>query len=788
MKFLKWLAGLILTLVLLLLVAVIVIPMVVDPNDYRDELTTLVKDKTGRDLTLDGDLEISVFPWLGIQVRGLSLSQPEKIGGDMLSVENAQLRVKLMPLLSKKVEVDTVVLEQPQVRLVTLKDGTDSFSGLTGESEETSSAEQEAGAAVALVIQGVELTNGSVIIEDQQADSRTEIKDLNLITGNLIGDSLADLSLSGRLVDSASPTETIFKLDAEAQIDTETLKVQVADLIATVTQGDLGADLKASTIDVSQNQEIQIKGLGVNVTSPQKLELSAPEISVKMESQEALIGTVQISSGDLKATISDLKASQFIDAPNASGKISVPAFNAASLLKDFEIDFQPSDKAALSNVGLETFFSGGLEGASLKDLIVKLDDSTLKGKASVTNFDQPSINFDLVLDALNLDRYLPASDETDAETESVSGGEALAVPMAIFKQFNANGRFQAQSLISGGVELNDIDVNVVSTPGTVTITPKANLYKGKLGGEIAYSEGADAAELRIKNEIDLVDLGSMLTAADITDQLSGIGSLALDIVVTEKNGVQSNKGTIKLLAKDGAIQGVDIKGIVEKGYAQYQSLKGREPAEETAESKSDEDDQTRFAELLGTFYLKDYKITNDDFSMKAPLFRIGGEGEIDIQNQVLDYLVDFAVVNSTDGQGGEALEKLKGVTLPIRLKGDLTSPSYSLDMKAMYKALLKQKIDNKKSEYLKEKLGIEGDGKLSTKDALKGFLLKKGNKDSDSKERPIGERDAPKELAPEGSEVEDVPAKPDQPAEPEKSDKDKLKDDLKKKLLDDLFG
>ena len=130
----KWLAGLILTLAVLIVIAIVVIPQVVDPNDYRDKITELVKDKTGRDLRLDGDLSVSVFPWLGVRTQGLSLSQPAQIGGDMLTVDTAQIRVKLLPLLSKKVEVDTVVLETPKVRLVTLANGVGSFDGLSGDS------------------------------------------------------------------------------------------------------------------------------------------------------------------------------------------------------------------------------------------------------------------------------------------------------------------------------------------------------------------------------------------------------------------------------------------------------------------------------------------------------------------------------------------------------------------------------------------------------------------------------------------------------------------------------
>ena len=137
---LKWLVGFLLTVSFLILLAIIIVPRVVDPNDYRDEITQLVKDKTGRDLSLSGDLSVSVFPWLGVATEGLSLSQPASIGGDMLTVDSAQLRVKFLPLLSKQVEVDTIVLQQPSISLITLPNGDSSMDGLAGEDEETEEA------------------------------------------------------------------------------------------------------------------------------------------------------------------------------------------------------------------------------------------------------------------------------------------------------------------------------------------------------------------------------------------------------------------------------------------------------------------------------------------------------------------------------------------------------------------------------------------------------------------------------------------------------------------------
>jgi len=795
LKLIKWLAGFAVTLILLIAVAAIVLPRIIDPNDYRDEITALVKEKVGRDLRLGGELTLEVFPWLGIRTQDLSLSQPEQIGGDMVSVQTAQLRVKLMPLLSKKVEVDTVILEQPIVKLVTLKDGTDSFYGLSSEEDIASRDSQSPETAVALVIQGLELTDGMLTIDDRQAGTLKEVSDFNLVTGNLIGDEPASIQASGTLKDSTSPDLTHFNLGADARIDTKTLAVSVRDLAADVKQGEHAIELGLESLAFSQSQQIDVAGLSVTLVAQRNINVSAPKVSANLDAQTANVSDITVNSGEFKAVLSNLVVSKFIDSPSATGRLMVEPFNALSLLKDFDVDFEPANKQSLRSVGLSSNFSGSLDGAEVSNLKLVLDQSALAGSASIKDFEQPQIKFNLALDQLNLDDYLPATVE-GAEEPATDSADALAVPMAVFKDVDANGQFKAKQLVSGGLELNDIDVSVVSTPGNVTITPNANLYDGKFGGQIAYAEKAGQAELRVKNEIDLVDLGKMLNAADVTDQLSGIGTLALDLLVTEKDGVQSNEGTIKLLAKNGAIQGVDIKAMVDQGLAKYQQLKGREQEEqETGESETS--DETKFAELLGTFYLKDFKITNQDFAMKAPLFRLGGEGVIDIKTQTLDYLVNFVVVNSTSGQGGESLDKLKGINIPIRLRGDLTAPSYSLDMKALYKGLLAKEVDQKKDEYLAEKFGIEDGGKLSTKDALKQILLKKATKDDTPEERPIrdvgrSDGDTTKAKAPDefATKPEQEPITEEVPEKPltKKEAREKRKDDLKKKLIEGLFN
>ena len=772
-KLLKWLLGLVFTLALLVLLAVLIIPKVFNPNDYRDEIVQLVKTKTNRDLRLDGDLSVSVFPWLGVKTKGLSFSQPEKIGGDMVSVDTAQLRIKLIPLLSKKVEIDTIVLDQPQLRLVTLKDGSDSFADLFEEeaSEETTTGDDSDSASdldVAIVVEGIQISNAQVIIDDKSEQQRYEISEFNLNTGNLIGNKLASVTASGILNDSSNPDSVEFELDAKARIDTDSLSVEGEDIALSAILGEDKVNLDVDTFSVTQSKTIDITQLTTKWTGAQSAQVTTSSIQLDLDKQTANIANTQIAASGLRAVLSDIVATQIVDAPKVKGLLSVDEFNARSLLDDFDVDYKPADSDVLKKVSMSASFNATKESVDISNLKFNLDESLLAGSLGVVNFDDPRIKFDLKLNSLNLDKYLPEETAEEAQASEEGGSisaDSLSVPMSAFKDINVNGSFVADQLVSGGLELNDIDVKIVSSNGNVTITPKASLYDGTTDGQIAFSESAGTSTLKIKNEVDLVVLGDMLQAADITDQLSGVGTLSVDVVVTETNGVQSNEGTIKLLAKNGALKGIDLQSMVKQGYSKYQSLTGSTSSTADELLSSSEDDETKFAELLGTFYLKDFKITNDDFSMKAPLFRVAGAGDILIDAQTLDYNVDFSIVDTIKGQGGEAFDKLKGLTIPIRLKGDLSAPSYSLDWTQLYKGLAKQKIEEEKAKLLQEKLGLEGED-TSTKGVLKQLLEKEVNGgDEKVSEKSSGET-----------------------KEEPKSEKDQLKDDLKNKLINGLFN
>ena len=146
--------------------------------------------------------------------------------------------------------------------------------------------------------------------------------------------------------------------------------------------------------------------------------------------------------------------------------------------------------------------------------------------------------------------------------------------------------------------------------------------------------------------------------------------------------------------------------------------------------QADKNQKTGFSELTATFNIKNGVARNNDLSLKSPLLRVGGEGEINIGEDTLNYLVKASIVGTSKGQGGRETDELKGLTVPVRVAGPLAAPSYKLDFSAMATDAAKQTV----TDALQKRLGggaakgapATGDAAQkdggSTRDRLRGIL------------------------------------------------------------------
>src|SRR6056297_327220 len=204
-KMLKIILGLVGVLVVVVLAAVIIIPLFVDPNDYRDDIARAVTEETGRDFEITGEVSLSVFPWLGLEVGSMRLGNPQGFGdAPFVEIGSAAVGARLMPLLSRRLEVSRLRLEGLRLNLVRQADGTANWEGL-GAAGETGAAgtgtaeggEADGGAPQDIGpegaggtfrlerVAGLQLTDALVRFEDRAAGTVVEISVPVLSTGEL---------------------------------------------------------------------------------------------------------------------------------------------------------------------------------------------------------------------------------------------------------------------------------------------------------------------------------------------------------------------------------------------------------------------------------------------------------------------------------------------------------------------------------------------------------------------------------------------------------------------------
>ena len=280
------------------------------------------------------------------------------------------------------------------------------------------------------------------------------------------------------------------------------------------------------------------------------------------------------------------------------------------------------------------------------------------------------------------------------------------------KGLNANGSIKIGSLKIANVKAANVRVDVKAANGRVDVSPiAANLYQGTLAGALTVQAAATPV-ISVKQNLTGINVGSLLKDAANFDALEGKGNVALD-VSGQGNTVSAIKkalnGNAAIKLADGAIKGINIAGSIRDAKAKLGSLKGEKTQAASQTEKTD------FSELSATFNIKNGVAHNNDLSGKSPLLRLGGEGDIDIGNENLDYLVKATVVATAAGQGGKELVDMKGLTVPVKLSGPFTAPQYKIDFSGIAASAAKAVVETKKEE-------IKAKVQEQVQDKLKGLF------------------------------------------------------------------
>ena len=684
-------------LLLLVVAAVIILPLVVDPNDFKDEISQAVESKTGRVLAIEGDIGLSVFPWLGLEIGPTSLSNaPGFSASPFAGMDEVQVRIKLLPLLRKELEMDTVVLKGLKVSLETDAQGKTNWEDLAGAGApaEPAPAEEEQPSAgemtlAGLAIGGVEITDAGVIWDDQQAAARYEISGLNLTTGAIAPGQAVPVELK-LVVDSAQP-----KLSGPLAF-AATIALSDDSQTVTLTDAHLETDLAGDTLPGGQLKS----ELGFNT-------------SLNLEAQTLAVSDLVLKALGLQLE-GQLNGTAVLGDAAFDGEIRIGEFNPRDFIQALG---QPvpevSDPEVLSRAQAALQLAATKDSVSLSDIELKLDDSTVKGELKIANFAKPAIRFGLHLDQIDVDRYLPPqSDQAPVPPTTAAAAGAQMIPVETLRALDVDGELTIDQLKASQLRSSDIRMKLVAKGGVVRVHPaSANMYQGQYQGDIKLDVRGKQPKISMNETLAGVQVGPLLKDLTGKDSLTGKTEASAKLVTSGQTPDEFKKtlnGKIAFAFTDGAVKGFNLAAMIRKAQAQ---INGQPPPAETGPN------QTDFSEITGTANVTNGIVSNRDLMAKSPLLRVEGTGDVDLPQESLDYLVTAKVVGSLEGQSGKGMTDLKGVEIPVQLSGTFAEPKYKIRLDKALQASAEKKVEKKLGKEL-EKRGLDSD----QVDKLKGLF------------------------------------------------------------------
>lgn len=413
------------------------------------------------------------------------------------------------------------------------------------------------------------------------------------------------------------------------------------------------------------------------------LDMKQPDQAFKVKLSSPLSGNLKAQQFDL----SDLRV-----AMNATGD-KLPNKSVSSEMKG-SVQVDAHKQSVQANL------AGGLL------------QSQIKAKFGVQGFADPAIKFDVELDQLDADLYLPKKSTATAAPQSPSQAKEPEQPLDLsaLRKLNLDGSLRIGALKVMNVKSTQLRVDVKALNGLVNINPiSARLYQGSTNGSLSLNAQATPSLAIIQN-LNGVNVAPLAKDAANLDMLEGKGNVGINLTM-RGNTISAMKkalnGHFSLNLTDGAVKGIDID---KKLLAAQAMLSGGGGV--TSESlAANPGEKTIFREFKATFKVTNGVAHNDDLSLRTDLVRVSGAGDINIGNDSVAYLAKAAIARTADGKSG--------ITVPVHVSGPYADLKYTLDYGAMLRDAVKQKVDEKIESRKKE---LENQLQDQLKDKLKGLF------------------------------------------------------------------
>ncbi|MBS9761235.1 AsmA family protein [Pseudomonas mosselii] len=717
-----------------------------DPNDYKDEIRKLARDKAHVELTLNGDIGWSLFPWLGLELHEASIATLNNPKVPFADLQMLGLSVRVLPLLRREVQMSDVRVEGLNLTLTRDANGHGNWEDIgkplpqptvAGASASTPTetpaatpANSEASErSVKLDIDSLTVNNARVLYTDEKAGQTYGAESIQLSTGPVHEGANIALKASAFLSASQPNIKARTELTGELRFDRKLKRYNLEDMrLSGETSGE---PLSGKTLTFVAQGQVLVD-LAANVASWSGLKVSANQLRA----------------------LGELNVRDLDKAPQVSGGLSIAQFDLRSFLDGIGHPLPATaDPAAFKKLELVTRLQGTQNSLALEDLAVKLDDSTFTGRVAVDDFAKQALRVRLKADTFNADRYLPAKSEeakgaTAARQAEVKQQEATAVagagttplpdaptqvawsndkllPVDRLRALDLQADLSFGALTLDKLPISDAQLTASGQAGLVTLqTLRGGLYNGTFEAKGTVDVRPAVPQIGVNAKISRVPVEHFIKreSPDQAPPVRGLLTLNSDLTATgnsQKALVDTLNGNANFTINDGVLVNANLEQQLCQAIATLnrKQLSGEQRGKDTP-----------FQELRGSLVVRNGVASNPDLKARIPGLTVNGHGDLDLRVLGMDYNVGVIVEGDQRAMPDPACqvnERFTGVEVPLRCRGplELGAKACRLDQDGLGKVAAKlasNRLKDKIDEKLEEKLGDKVSPEL--KDALKGLF------------------------------------------------------------------
>lgn len=680
----KWVLGASAAMILAVIVTVYIILSSYDFNKLKPTLTRMVRDATGRELTLGGDIELNIGLAPRLVLENVKFQNASwGSDSDLARIKRLEVQVALLPLISGDIRIRRLAAIAPHILIETNKSGKSNLAfTLAREISETSNSEEKTHLP-RFFFREICIEKGRLTYNDGPA-GRSYEWDLKNFTAKSKGNTdglklILNGTYRGTAFEAEGTTGSMAAMADPQKVWPLKLSLKAGGAMITLA-GTIKDTFNWKGFDLDMTLEgPSIPALAVLVDVPNLPNVGPFKAKYNVADPEGVLTCPHL---DIQLGTPDLAKL------NVRGSIKHPLAQGGM---DLDFELQGKDLANLEKLTGKPLpvkgpfsLSGRAMDVSAReykfyDLKSVLGESALEGSI-VMNFAgiRPSINADLYSEKLDLRPLLIKKNGAKGSDKKPAGKGPKRkkafphdpLPIETLNRIDGHVKADVKKLLLPRLAFEDVNMDIVLEKGNLAIRPlSARMGGGRLDSQFHLCAARKTPTASIALKVTKLDFGRMMTALQYGGILEGKMDLEMDLKgrgCTPASIMAALNGKTTMVVAEAKIAnstiqtfGADISSSI------FNLLK----------PSGDKTEYTQINCFVSLFDIEDGIAVTSALVMDTPLTVVTGTGEINLKTEDIDLSLNSSPKKGVAGFSMSFAELAR----PLKLGGTLAEPSLGID-------------------------------------------------------------------------------------------------------------